>query len=223
MAWWLFPDEHHNADGRRREYLGRRDEWARFDQDLFDALLKIDTEKKKKKLNIRAIEEAALLPNVVFACEPVPCSIEPFSQRPVERGLWLARVKTKLKDCNLIFLDPDNGIAPEGLRLTRRRAGKSVTIDEIKALRESDRAIVVYHHQTHRPGGHCREIYDLAARLTSSGLRVSGALRAKPWSPRVFFILDGDKKLQDRAKNIANCWRNSISWHSDVELRGRHK
>jgi hypothetical protein len=37
--------------------------------------------------------------------------------------MWLERIKTKLKDCNLLFLDPDNGIAREGLKLRRRAAG----------------------------------------------------------------------------------------------------
>jgi hypothetical protein len=218
VVWWLFPDEHHNADGGHREYLERQNEWKHFDPDLFEALLKIEKEKKR---DVRALEKAAVLPNAVFASDPVPCEVRPFSLRPAERSVWLAGIKTKLKDCNLVFLDPDNGIAPEGLRLTRRRAGKSVTIEEMKALQESNRAMVVYHHQTHCQGGHLSEIYDLATRLSKSGLHVSGALRAKPWSPRVFFILNGDKELHDRAKSIAELWGNRISWHSDVEsLKG---
>ena len=67
--------------------------------------------------------------------------------------MWLERIKTKLKDCNLLFLDPDNGIAREGLKLRRRAAGKSVTIEEIKALQESTRGMVIYHHHTRFRGG----------------------------------------------------------------------
>ena len=164
---------------------------------------------------MHAIEKAAKLPNAVFVSDPVPCKVRPFSRRPAERSQWLKGIKTKLQNCNLLFLDPDNGIASERLRLTRRRAGKSVTIEEIQALQESNRAMVVYHHQTRSRGKHRDEIHDLGIRLRKSGLHVSGALRAKPWSPRVFFILNGDKELHDRAKGIAERWEDWISWHPD--------
>ena len=31
VVWWLFPDEHHNADGGHREYLERQNVWKDFD------------------------------------------------------------------------------------------------------------------------------------------------------------------------------------------------
>ncbi len=222
VAWWLFPDEHHNADGGHREYLERKDRWGQYDPELFEALSNIDMQ---RKLDVGAIEKAGILPNAVFAAEPVPCDIRPFQQRPEKRRDWLAKIKAKFEDCNLIFLDPDNGIAPARLRLTQRRAGKSVTIDEIKGLLEGNRAMVIYHHQTRRKGGHKSEIRDLAEQLSKAGLQVSGALRTKPWSPRVFFILNGDKELCDRAKGLAECWRvggeDRISWRTGAEiLRG---
>jgi hypothetical protein len=44
VAWWLFPDERHNADGGHREYLERADEWKRFDSSLFEKLVLINKE-----------------------------------------------------------------------------------------------------------------------------------------------------------------------------------
>ena len=37
VAWWLYPDETHNTDGRHIDYLSRPDQWRHFDPDLFDA------------------------------------------------------------------------------------------------------------------------------------------------------------------------------------------
>ena len=107
VAWWLFPDEHHKPDGRHREYLKRPDEWKQFDPCLFKALLRIEKEKTR---NVRALEDAALLPNAVFADGPIPCGERPFKLRPLKRAEWLERIKTQLKDCDLVFLDPDNGL-----------------------------------------------------------------------------------------------------------------
>ena len=120
VVWWLFPGEHHNTDGSHRKYLEQQNEWKRFDPDLLEALLEID---KQNKLDVHALEKASVFRNAVFVSDPVPCERRPFTQRPAERNRWLARIKEKLKDCDLIFLDPDNGIASERLKLTQRCAG----------------------------------------------------------------------------------------------------
>ena len=215
VAWWLFPDESHNADGGHREYLKRSNAWKRFDPDLFEALLKIE---KGKERDVRVLENPALLPNAVFAGDPVPCGARPFAKRPDERRLWLRGIQGRFKDRDLLFFDPDNGIASEGLRPTQRRAGKSAFIGEIKELKESHRAIVIYHHHSMFKGGHEAALRSLAGRLNEGGFRVSGALRAKPWSPRAFFILDGDDELCTRAKDIEKNWDGWIKWHSGVSL-----
>jgi hypothetical protein len=213
LAWYLFPDENHNGDGAHREYLQRPHEWKHFDPELFEVLLKIE---KANERSVHAIETAGLLPSAVFASDPVPCEARPYTLRPLERSKWLEGVKAKLQHCNFVFLDPDNGIAPMGLRLTQRRAGKSVTVGEIKPLQEGGRPIVIYHHQTRCPGGHTVEINNLVTRLQDSGLQVSGALRATPWSPRFFFILNGDNELEERAKTIEEYWRGRITWHPQL-------
>lgn len=212
VVWWLFPDESHNADGGRREYLQRANEWRAFDPELFDALCRIN---EGQDHNVRAIENSGILAHAVFVSEQVPCDCLPFSKRPQERSQWLDRVKNSVANCDLLFLDPDNGIASDKLRLTCRGAGKSVTIDELKCLSQGNRAMVVYHHQTRLKGGHGAEIHSLAARIRNAQLKVSGALRAKPWSPRVFFILNGDDDLHRRAENLAKAWDSHISWYPE--------
>jgi hypothetical protein len=213
LVWWLFPDESHNADGGHRAYLERPKEWERFDPPLFGALRRISQE---KSWNVRAIERAAIFPDAVFASIAVPCEVRPFSLRPGERRKWIEGIKDTVSDCDFVFLDPDNGIAPARLKLTQRRAGKSVTIEEIKEPQYGNRTVIVYHHQTRLKGGHDFEIEDLFARLRNSGLHVTGALRAKPWSPRVFFILNGDEETRDRAKKIVDLWGKWITWRSEV-------
>jgi hypothetical protein len=212
VAWWLFPDEDHNRDGGHRQYLRDPDKWRRFDPVLFDALKKIND---GDKLDVLAIQKANLFQGARFAPDLIPCDLLPYTQRPLERKRWFSKVKDDLKGCDLVFLDPDNGIASDGLRLTLRRAGKSVTLEEIAELAEN-RATVVYHHQTHRKGGHRDEIPYQADRLRKYGLRVTCALRARPGSSRFFFILNGDAELQKRAKGIAERWKgeDKIAWHS---------
>jgi len=189
IAWWLFPDENHNTDGSHRQYLARQNEWKHYDPALFEALLKINNQNNRA---VSALENPSILPNAVFASDPVPCEAQPFTVRPARRILWIEAVKARLAKCDLIFVDPDNGIAPPGLRLTSRVAGKSVTVEELKVLQRSGRTIIAYHHQTRFKGGHIAQISHLVSRLSRTGVPVSGVLRPRPWSPRLFLILNGD-------------------------------
>lgn len=209
VIWWLFQDENHNKDGSHRKYLERPNEWRHFDSELFDELARING---RKEYDVRAIENSAVLKNAVFVSDLVPCSCLPYPERPQKRNQWLRRAKETVVNCDLLFLDPDNGVASDKLKLTRRCAGKSVTMDELVCLSEKNRVIVVYHHHTRFKGGHDAEIKYLANRLKDAHLTVSGALRAKPWSPRVFFILNGEHDLQRRAENVAKAWAPHISW-----------
>jgi len=214
VAWWFTDDEPPSAHQGHREYLERPQQWRHFDAELFDALVEIS----KCKRDTCALENAGLLPNAVFAGDKIP-QLQPFKDRPAAREKWLSGITKVLEGCDLVFLDPDNGIAPEGLRPTRRCAGKSVFVQEISTLTENQRAIVVYHHQSRRQGGHLNEIRYLAQLLVAGGLRVSGVLRAKPWSPRAFFILNGDEQLCERANETASAWGNLMSWHVEDEFQ----
>ncbi len=212
VVWWLFPDENHNKDGSHREYLQRSKEWGPFDRELFDVLATIN---KRQEYSLSAIENSGILPHAVFASERVPCDCLPFSERPLKRNQWLHRAKETVANCNLLFLDPDNGIASDKLKVTRRHAGKSVTIDELVCLSEKNHTIVVYHHQTFFKGGHIAEIHSLATRLRNAHLKVSGALRARPWAPRIFFILNGDDDLARRAENLGKIWAPHLMWYPE--------
>jgi hypothetical protein len=209
VAWWLFPDESHNKDGRHLSYLDQPKAWRAYDQPLFDALAAIRAGGQR---DVSRLE--ALLPDALFARELIPSDIRPFSYRPEARYRWFRRTREQLQHADLLFVDPDNGIAPEGFRPTRRDAGKSISFDEISGLARPGRSLVIYHHQTRRPGGHLAELEHLAGRLsTRTECRVSGALRARPWSPRDFFLLDADDQLIKKAVQIGRDWGEDLTWH----------
>src|SRR5208337_3408745 len=172
----------------------------------------------QKRRELFAIETAGILPAATFFSAQIPCECKPYSSRPMERCRWFSAALAAVAGCDLVLVDPDNGIATANLKLTSRRAGKSITIDELKALVQPGRCVLVYHHQTRFRGGHQAEMTDLAVRLQHAGIRVSGALRASPWSPRLFLVLNGDPDLLSRAATIAERWPGKISWHPASEL-----
>jgi len=91
---------------------------------------------------------------------------------------------------DLVFVALDNGLESAGFSHGSGKAGKSVTLDELLALRRPGRCLIVYHHHTRRAGAHHAEIDHWAGRLKKAGFTRVVALRAKLWSPKVFFMLD---------------------------------
>ena len=71
-------------------------------------------------------------------------------------------------------MDPDNGLEPTGFTHGSARAGKSVTLDGLPALRRLGRCPIVYHHHTGRRGGYHAEIEILGRTVAAGRLRSSG-------------------------------------------------
>jgi hypothetical protein len=211
VAWWLFPDESHNKDGRHIDYLERPDRWRRFDPNLFDTLKKVIASDQR---NVRGLEGPNILAQATFASEMIPVG-GPVGQRREARQEWFLRMKQSLADAKLVFVDPDNGLEPGYYSHGSATAGKSVLISELHELAILGRCLLVYHHQTRREGGHYSEIDHWADRLRASGFSTVDALRAKPYSPRVFFLLDAPADIRQRAAEIEDRWRGLISWHPD--------
>jgi len=208
VLWWLHPDEIHNADGKHRHYLSRPSDWRHYDPALFDALREAG---KASTKHISMLERASLLAGACYFDELLPVGFA-LPDRSRARHAWFEAARSHVQDCDLVFLDPDNGIASHRVKPTQRRAGKSVLVEELQALRKRGRALVVYHHQSRFPGGHDAEFTALARRLEQSGLTVTGALRASPFSPRLFLIIDGDDRIRANALRIAEAWHGKIRW-----------
>jgi hypothetical protein len=211
VAWWLFPDEVHNRDGRHVGYLSRSDLWRIFDPDLFDTLGSLVSSGRR---HVSELEAANVLPGVTFASEFIPTG-GTAARRQQARREWLEAVRRKLERVNLLFLDPDNGLEPAGFHPTAAKSGKSIMISELHQLARSGRCLIVYHHHTRRANGHHAEMQDWADRLRASGFATVDALRARPFSPRVYFLLNAPAVIRQRAKQIAMDWQDCITWHPD--------
>jgi hypothetical protein len=211
VAWWLFPDESHNQDGRHIGYLQRPGQWRHFDPMLFDVLAEIVASNRR---DTRALETANLLPGALFANEVIPTGELP-GQRKQARHQWLARMKDRLADADLVFVEPDNGLEPSGFSYDSTKAGKSVLLSELRELAKPGRCLIVYHHHTRRKGGHHAEMAHWTDRLRADGYSTVDALRARPYSPRVYFLLDAPPDVRHHAEQIEAQWDGLITWHSD--------
>jgi hypothetical protein len=212
VAWWRYPDESHNADGRHINYLQEPSEWRAFDPDLFDGLGRIVALGARR---VSALQSAGLLPDTVFCDELIPTEGSP-SQRRAMRAAWFERVRSATAQCDVVFIDPDNGLETSGFTPGAISAGKSVSLSELKALAAPGRTLIVYHHQTRRKGGHIEELQHWAERLRDAGFQRVDAVRSKSYSARAFFLLDASPDLRLRAERLTEHGNGRLSWHPDT-------
>lgn len=216
VAWWKVANEADRNDGRHIDYLKRRKEWRDYNPALFDHL-KTQVDRRVRSISMleRApgFRPATGLEQVQFFDELVPCP-DDWSARVAAREAWLTDAETKLGGCNIVFFDPDNGIAPPQRKMTQRAALKSVFIEELLRFRQPGRTLVVYHHQTRMRGGHEAEIRHLTGRLRREGFSDILPLRFNRGTARVFFILDGDAAISTAAREMADRWSTHMGMPS---------
>lgn len=213
VVWyWVDPDhtdrEHQRNDGKHVSYLGvngkRPDLNLRArDPDLFDQLHSLVTCKER---GTRYVEENALLGNdTAFFSDSV--SSATVDKR---RNAWLTFALRTVSNADLVFLDPDNGLASSERDGSKPGDAKYVLRNELSEFWGTGaRTLVLYHHPD-RSQDHDTQIPALARELESSlaNSRVL-PLRYRRGTSRAYFVIVPENNAAQWAqslKNFANCW-----------------
>jgi hypothetical protein len=194
VIWYLFPDESHNDDGSRIGYLRNRG-FLDCDKNLCEKLSAVVHGNR----SVTALERAGLLPaNTVYFSERLDFHLNFPSQsqkdrqkREDKRAQWLAKAVLAVSNCNIAFLDPDNGLqTPSCSKTSQVKSGKFAYHFEVSELSRNKDATVIYHHLS-RTGTHTNQIStkvtELRQHINPTGMIF--ALRYRPYSPRAYFIV----------------------------------
>ncbi|MCY4425077.1 MAG: hypothetical protein OXC06_18615 [Acidimicrobiaceae bacterium] len=141
------------ADGQKLSYLSQPDRFKSCDPALYDALGQLLDGGDR---SLGAVEASGILgDSAVFFDGPVP-------QDPWSRERWLQEAVRAVRGRDIVFLDPDKGLAPPS-------AGTSSTehayLHEVEAFARSGHTVVVYHHLG-RTATHPIQMRGWAERLT---------------------------------------------------------
>jgi hypothetical protein len=159
-------DEPGSTDGKHVDYLFSTNKkggsFSKCDPKLYRQLSKIVNEKKR---SIRSIEKRNILPkDSVFFSIPIPDKKTSLDKTEHERARWFDKSINHLNDADILFLDPDNGVAPENATIYEKRAVKYSFLHEIKAYYAMNKSVIVYNHRDRSPSkkyfGRLRKISD---------------------------------------------------------------
>ena len=137
--------ESKKSDGGFIQYLAKSDEndprFRACDEYLYDALEKMVFRDQNR--SIKALEGAHLLSGAVYCRDDVRHGKK---KSTCPRADWFQSAFEATAGCDLVFLDPDNGVERLNLRPTRGESRKYVFRCEVGKLIERGQSVVAYHH-----------------------------------------------------------------------------
>jgi hypothetical protein len=134
---WMLTENDGGSDGGLRAYLDQPQRWRLHDSALFDSLAQLRTGHQTP--NVALAREWNLIPGASYFDELIPDSAE-------GRAAAMFASAFKLKDCDLVFLDPDNGTEVRSVPCGSKRSSKYVYWQELRGLFGAGHSVLVYQH-----------------------------------------------------------------------------
>ncbi|MFN4007352.1 MAG: hypothetical protein ACK4HE_07560 [Chitinophagaceae bacterium] len=148
INWYLTKNDS-KSDGRHVEYL-YKSEFQQTDPELCSFLHHcIENDLR----NVEALSLFAPMANmttynaILDVSDYKALSPEGRAKRISKRAQWFQESLQKLESCELIFCDPDNGIAPSSVKNTQSDSVKYVLVEEIKTMLQNGHSLVIYNHR----------------------------------------------------------------------------
>lgn len=174
VVWCL-----NNAD-KSGTYIKTPEEYRYLDKTLYNSLGELCGDRR----TIAEFQRSRILPTDIYFKKP----ISGLSKR--ERADWLNTALEKTNAANVIFIDPDTGIAPIGeskrdcrRRPTTNRNAEHIYMDELNSFWKAKKSLIVYQDLTQGiPKGETAK-----AKIQSVAMRLRDGLDPLPTgNPRVF-------------------------------------
>jgi hypothetical protein len=149
VVWYLNLAEEANTDGSRIAYDALRS----CDEVLFGEL----NAARRLGRAVVNIENSRILPaGTVYFSKDVSCPVEVRRRRggaAQHRHEWHSDALNVTTRADVVFLDPDNGLAGRAMQPGSPLSRKYVFLSEIQDYARRGQSVVVYHHQTREKGG----------------------------------------------------------------------
>ena len=208
VNWYLTPDETHNGDGRIVGYLQKED-YRACDEPLWLALGRIVDSGQRK---VSLLETCEIL-QAEYHSEKLDFTDTPRSKRVSIREQWHAEALKQLNECDVVFVDPDNGLMVPSAERTRK-SNKYVTALELADYYNSGASVIYYQHKARRPDSfYVDQHNDLLRKFEyASGL----GLKFQTTSLRYYFFI-----LQPKHKDIiTECVGDMLktSWRAHFKM-----
>lgn len=131
-----------NSLGKHIEYSEHRHR----DPELYKKLREILSGRR----SLASVEKSGILGRDTKFCRaPLNHKGKGARLRIQERARWLESALHETRGCEVVFLDPDNGLNPSSIEKSDAEGPSYVYLDEIARFVEKGRSVIVYQHRRH--------------------------------------------------------------------------
>ncbi len=222
VVWYLVPDETHNSDGKHVHYLDpsayNQERYRDCDPTLYDTLREIV---RSNRRSVSSIRDYQVLPWGTRFYEAALHFDRPDNQGHYTREHRVARRKAWLQDalkltagCDIVFVDPDNGLEVQ-VDPYQRRGPKYAFFDELLPYLERDQSLVIYHHLG-RQSSAWDQIRERLTQIKCKLGREAFALLYHRGSARVFFIVPAPRHRANLVCKAEMLMQSSWSRHFEL-------
>lgn len=134
---WMLTEDDSSTDGRRLDYLSKPNRWRKYDSQLFDKLRESVIINSSRDV----VEALAVIcrENVSFFNDILYDSVP-------DRKRYFQKLSNSLDDTELVFFDPDTGIAPASMMKGKNKSSKYLFWSELKEIIDSGKSVLIYQH-----------------------------------------------------------------------------
>lgn len=136
----------------------------------------------------------------------------PPHERIRERTSWFTRAQETVAGCELIFLDPDNGLEVRSVSPSSRLAGKYATVTEIASLLSAGSGVIFYQHCDRSPWrvqrSHIRDRIASGVNQRHVAIR---SVRFSAFGSRALFCISARREITQRLSQGLNRFEERIS------------
>ena len=215
IVWYLVKDETHNEDGKHVTYLhADRNGYRSCDPDLFDAL----KHAVPRRRSVALLPELDVLPsNTVYFDTPLDLGRGSAAERWQARASWVQRALAATAESQMVFLDPDNGIAFDSSKLVAAKGNKFAGLSEMADFHRRGQSVVVYHH-TDRSASVPVQAERWTNRVREAGIGIQDiiALRYRRGTSRFFFILPAQQHASSLYQRTERFIRSKWGGHFEA-------
>ena len=198
VVWYLNEFEEGNLDGKFISF----DHLRTLDSQLCENLRLIRTAKR----HLSQVHSGGVLTtDTVFFDNALPRPERPCyspDRRETEqqrREHWFECAFEAMSPTQLVFLDPDNGLAPIGLRTHSTRACKYAFESEVNTLLAAGRSVILYQHQS-RNGTFEHQVRHSMLRFANVA-KGAFAITFHAYAVRAYIILPGNSTHKELLSN----------------------
>ena len=153
VVWYLVPDESHNEDGKYISYLEPTVEnerrFRQCDPPLYDSFSEIVITRERQVSHIQ--DSSVLPPGTRYHDDYLSFNDMPSNgstsraKRLAYREGWVKGALEATKGCDVVFVDPDNGLEVKTER-HQKLGPKYAYFDELTPYVQRGQSLIIYHH-----------------------------------------------------------------------------